>query len=480
MDEAVLNRAVERILNVLFSYADHRHPEAIFDRNVDHEKAVQVETECAVLLENNGVLPIGEGKKIAYIGEFAEKPRYQGGGSSHINASKVSSALDSAHTKGRSVTYVKGFPADKDKSDATELAKAVEAAQNADVAVIFAGLPDIFESEGYDRTTMAIPNCQNQLIEEVLKVQPNTVVVLHNGSPIEAPWADRAAAVLELYLGGQGVGEACDRLLYGEVNPSGRLAETFPFKLEDNPSYLYFPGDGKTANYAEGVFVGYRYYDTKKMPVRWAFGHGLSYTEFAYSNLRLSQNKLNDHGKLVVQVDVTNIGKIAGKEVVQLYVSDRNNTPERPVKELKGFAKVHLTPGETKTISLELTARDLSFYHEGLGDWYAPTGSYDILVGHASDDIRLTKTISFETEKVLPFRVDGATTVGDLLKHPKTADAMGQMLAAMGGGNVSNEGNDAALMEATLDGMPLKSLMSFGVPGEQIEAVISQLDTLCK
>ena len=276
LDEALLDKAVERILKVLFSYADNRHPEAVFDRDADHEKAVKIETECAVLLENNGILPLKEGRKVVYIGEYAEKPRYQGGGSSHINSSKVTSALESAKEKGRPVSYVKGFPFDKDEENAGELAAAVQAAKDAEVAVIFAGLPDLIESEGYDRKDMKLPACQNKLIEEVIKVQPNTVVVLHNGSPVEVPWADKTAAILEMYLGGQGVGEATDKLLYGEVNPSGRLAETFPLRLEDNPSYLNFPGDGVNVDYAEGIYVGYRYYDARKMPVRWAFGHGLS------------------------------------------------------------------------------------------------------------------------------------------------------------------------------------------------------------
>ena len=304
LDEALLDKAVERILKVLFSYADNRHPEAVFDRDADHEKAVKIETECAVLLENNGILPLKEGRKVVYIGEYAEKPRYQGGGSSHINSSKVTSALESAKEKGRPVSYVKGFPFDKDEENAGELAAAVQAAKDAEVAVIFAGLPDLIESEGYDRKDMKLPACQNKLIEEVIKVQPNTVVVLHNGSPVEVPWADKTAAILEMYLGGQGVGEATDKLLYGDVNPSGRLAETFPLRLEDNPSYLNFPGDGVNVDYAEGIYVGYRYYDARKMPVRWAFGHGLSYTEYEYSNLNMPAESLDDKGCVKVTVDV--------------------------------------------------------------------------------------------------------------------------------------------------------------------------------
>lgn len=486
LDETLLDKAVENILNVIFSYADHRHPEAVFDRTADHKKAINYATECAVLLENNGILPLDGAKKIAYIGEFAEKPRFQGGGSSHINCSEVTSALDSAKKKGRNVTYAKGFPADKDELDEKELTKAIEAAKEAEAAVVFAGLPDVIESEGYDRKNMNMPACQIRVIEEVVKVQPNTVVVLHNGSPVEADWADSVSAILEMYLGGQGVGEACDRLLYGEVNPSGRLAESFPFRVQDNPSYLNFPGDGKNVNYAEGIYVGYRYYEAKEIPVRWAFGHGLSYTDFSYSNLKLSSDKMSDSDTITISVDVTNIGKVAGKEVVQLYVSDKNGTSQRPVKELKGFAKLSLEAGETKTAAMTISARDLSFYHEELGDWYAPPGTYEVLVGHASDDIRETALFAFATEKVLPFTVTGATTLGELMSDPRTASAVSGILAKMAEAGLSAEdsgdsedsvmGTDKEMMQAMMAGMPIKSLVSFAGGALDADVLITSLN----
>ncbi len=472
LEEALLDRTVERILNVIFSYVDHRHPEAVFDRDADHQKAVDIETECAVLLENNGILPLKAGAKVAYIGGFAATPRYQGGGSSHINVCKVTSAVESAQEKGRNVIYTEGFSADRDERSEAALAAAVAAAKEAEVAVIFAGLPDVIEGESYDRADMKLPTCQNELIAAVAAVQPNTVVVLHNGSPVECPWAKDVAAVLEMYLGGQGVGEACDRLLWGEANPCGRLAETFPLRLEDNPSYLNFPGDGKKVTYAEGVYVGYRYYDTKKMPVRWAFGHGLSYTQFAFSNLRLSNDQMDDAGKVQVSVDVTNTGAVAGKEVVQLYVSDKTGTTGRPAKELKGFAKVALEPGETKTVALEITARDLSWYSEELHDWYAASGKYAVLIGHASDDIRLTAELNFTTAKTPPLIVDGSTTLGELMENPKTAPVLGQMLAAAFGGGASMDSDDATA-QATMFAMPLKSLASFAaMPDEQYQAML--------
>ena len=367
---------------------------------------------------DGAVLPIRGNRKVAFIGRFAEKPRYQGGGSSHINASAVTSALDAARVNGTDVVYAEGFPADRDETDEAKFAAAVEAARAADAAIIFAGLPDSFESEGYDRSHMRLPECQDRLIARVAAVQPNTVVVLHNGSPVECPWAESVNAVLEMYLGGQGVGAAADALLYGDANPSGRLPETFPYQLEDNPSHLNFPGDGKNVEYAEGVFVGYRYYDKKKMAVRWPFGHGLSYTTFEYSNVRVSADVLNDGGTVTVYADIKNTGDRAGREVVQLYVADRTGTAGRPEKELKGFAKVALEPGETKTVELSVDARSLSWYSEALGGWYAAPGRYELLVGHSSRDIRGAAAVEFRTEKLLPFHVDENTTVGELLADP--------------------------------------------------------------
>jgi len=482
LDEKVLNRAVERMLKVIFSYVDHRHSEAVFDRDKDHEKSVEIETECAVLLENNGVLPMKEEQKIVYIGEFAEKPRYQGGGSSHINSSKVVSALEAAQEKNRNVTYVKGFSSERDEIEAQEVEKAVQAAKEADIAVVFAGLPDAFESESYDRKDMKLPACQNHLIEEVAKVQPNLVVVLHNGSPVEAPWAEQTAAILELYLGGQGVGEACDRLLYGQANPSGRLAESFPLRIEDNPSYLSFGGDGKKVDYTEGVYVGYRYYEAKKQPVRWAFGHGLSYTEFKYDHLTVSSKELDDENEIIVEVDVTNVGACAGKEVVQLYVADKNGTVNRPVKELKGFTKLFLQPRETKKAQMKISARDLSFYNEEIKDWYAPSGTYEILIGHASDDIRISCEVSFTTKKQLPFQVTGTTTIGELLADSRTAAATMELLAPLqqngeNGEEISEA--DQQMIQAILEGLPLKSLSIAGVTGETIEGIIYKLNELC-
>lgn len=484
LDERLLDTAVENLLKVIFSYTSHRHPEAVFDREADHTKAVTVEKECAVLMKNEGVLPIASDKRVVYIGGFAKNPRYQGGGSSHINSCKVTNAYDTAIAKKRKVTFVEGFSVEQDELNENAQKEAVNAAKEADVAVIFAGLPDSFESEGYDRVHMDMPGCQNRLIEEVVKVQKNTIVVLHNGSVIELPWADRIPGILEMHLGGQGVGEASDALLFGDANPSGHLTETWPMRLKDNPSYLYCPGDGKTSVYGEGIYVGYRYYDKKELPVRFAFGHGLSYTTFAYANLRTSLECFGDHDTVEVLVDVTNTGSVKGKAVAQLYISDCTGTANRPVKELKGFEKVELEPGETKTVSMEIDARALSYYHVELGDWYAKSGSYMLMIGSASDQIEIQKEIRFTTQKLLPLVVGPSTTIGELMKDPRTAPVIMQFVSSTiknrAAGSMDDDTDsesDKKAKEAMMDGMPLKSLVSFGVMSiEELERFTDMLN----
>ena len=475
LSEKDLDKAVENMLRFVFSCADSRREEQL-DLERDHALAVNIAAESAVLLENNGVLPLGAGQKIAYIGGFAEAPRFQGGGSSHLTPSQSVSALEMARAKGRGVSYTMGFLVDEDTWNDADAAAAVENARQADVAVIFAGLPEAFESEGYDRTHMRLPDCQNRLIAEIAAVQPNTVVVLHNGSPVECPWAGDVAAVLEMYLSGQGGGEACDRLLWGESNPCGKLPETFPLKLEDNPSYLNFGGDGRNVRYAEGSYVGYRYYDTKKMPVRWAFGHGLSYTSFSYSNLRFSADTFADGQTICVQADITNTGKIAGKEIVQLYVADQNGTVGRPAKELKGFTKVALAPNETKTVSFTLDPRSLSYYEEKINDWFAPTGNYEIIVSTSSDRKELSGKIRFETKRLLPLCVDDDTPLDVLDRDPRTHDAVQELIALIRRKipmiPQTDDEDTAQEMGGDME-IPLKCFVIFeGYPREKMAALI--------
>ena len=481
LDEAKVDECVERILKVFFDYDDNRE-EQVFDRAKDHEIAAKIEEDCAVLLKNEGLLPLNPAKKYLFVGEYAKKPRYQGGGSSHINSYRVDSALACSEAAGRKVDYIKGFPMDKDALVEEDLQKLLACAADYDAVVVFAGLPDIIESEGYDRSDMKMPSSQNALIAELLKVQKNVAVVLSNGSPVEMPWADEVPSILEMYLGGEGVGQATDRILFGEVNPSGHLAETWPLKLSDNPSFLNFPGDARKVEYKEDIYVGYRYYDTKEMPVRYAFGHGLSYTSFEISNLRTDREAFTDGEILKVCVDVKNTGERAGKEVVQLYVADPKRRAGRPVKELKGFEKVELQPGETKTVEFEIDARALSYYAEDLGDWFAPSGEYLLLAGDASDHISACSSVQFTTVKMLPLHLDVDTTIGELLTDPRTAPVVQQMMASRihstgeADGISGNPEEDAAMQNAMMQYMPLKSLMSFGVMNrEQMEGFLEML-----
>lgn len=419
LDEKILNKTVERVLNIVFKTHNARCKIPL-DKEAHHQVARKVGEETIVLLKNEeNLLPLNKEKKIAFIGEFAANPRYQGSGSSRITTYKVDNAVDAVKSV-CNVTYATGYILDKDEIVPNLEAEAVKVAQAADVAVIFAGLPNLFESEGYDRTHMRMPNCQNHLIEEIAKVQKNIVVVLHNGSPCEMPWINHAKSVVEAYLAGEAVGSVIVDILFGKVNPSGRLPETFPLRLEDNPSYLDFPGCGMKVSYLEGVFVGYRYYDMKKMDVLFPFGHGLSYTTFEYSNLKLSKPDVSDQETLTVTVDVKNTGSVAGKEVVQLYVSDKTKAANRPPKELKGFVKLSLNPGETKTATFTLDKRAFQWYNTELKQWYAVSGKYEIIIGKSSRNLVLTKEVNFISSFKKPFNVHLNTLFYELIENPIT------------------------------------------------------------
>ena len=479
LEEKILDQAVERILRIIFEYADHRKPQE-FTMEKDHEEAQHIAEESMVLLKNeNHILPLKTSEKAAFIGGFARNPRFQGGGSSHINCFKTTNVLDSVPCDAQ-VVYAEGFPADRDFYDKALADEAVKAAAEADKAVIFAGLPESFESEGYDRSHMRLPECQNRLITEILKVQPNTVIVLRNGSPGEVPWLGEIKGLLETYLGGQAGGAAAANILYGKINPSGKLAETMPLKLSDNPSYLNF-GGGEKVEYREGIFVGYRYYDTKEMDVAFPFGYGLSYTTFAYSNLKLSMENPTEKDTVMVSADVTNTGKSAGKEVVQLYIRDLTGSAIRPEKELKGFEKVFLEPGETKTVTMELNKRSFAWYNTELHDWFAASGDYEILVGASSRDIRLTETLHLNSSQRLPMHVHMNTTLGDLLRNPETAEAAKKLIQKYLSGEAGSEAASEAVSEemtmAMTDSMPLRALMGFaGVSRKELDSVIEKLN----
>lgn len=494
MDETVLDQACEEFLNIVFRYEENRDISAVFDREKDHETARMIEEESIVLLKNeDGILPLDSGKKIALIGKYAASPRYQGGGSSHINSFKVESAMDAL--KGiENVIYAQGYDDVQDVTDERLLAEAVETAGNADVAVIFAGLPDNFESEGYDRKHLRMPDCQNRLIEAVAAIQPNVIVVLHNGAPVEMPWIGCVKAVLEAYLGGQAVGGAVANVLFGKVNPSGHLPETFPLRLQDTPCYLTYGGENDRSEYTEGVFVGYRYYTSREMPVLFPFGHGLSYTTFEYRNLKIDnfENSIKkihvrESDGIKVTVDVSNTGSRTGKDVVQLYVSAKDSKVIRPVRELRGFEKVELQPGETKTVSFELDSRAFAYWNKDISDWYVETGAYEIQIGKNAQEILLSVEVEVESEKMIKKVFHMNSTLGEIMADPKgkavleqamSAGAMGSGAAEVAEGAQADDAISAEMMAAMMEAMPLRQMLSFvpGVTRESLEQMVAALN----
>lgn len=505
LEESVLDTAVERILTMVDKYLTARkdidpasmvHPlpssvERGYDVAAHHALARTTAEQSAVLLKNEDILPLQKDKKIAFIGEFAKVPRIQGGGSSHINNTWIESALDAA---GDSVSYAQGFHIDEETTDETLLQEAITLAKESDVAVIFAGLPDSFESEGFDRTHLNMPANQNELIARISKVQPNVVVVLHSGSPIAMPWLDKVAGVLQMYLAGQASGGAAVNLLFGDATPCGKLAETFPLHLEDNPSYLNFPGNREKVCYQEGVFIGYRYYDKKKMDVLFPFGYGLSYTDFTYSNMKVTVNGKNaadvdvikETDEIIVSADITNTGNCDGAEIVQLYIKNPVVYEIRPEKELRDFAKVFLKAGETKTVTFTLNARAFSYYETRIHDWYAESGDYEILLASSSHDIRLQDTVSITGSKKIPFVADHITTCEDVELFAKDGSALDEMLRRSGFAEATDHDGDdsmgsgtADMMKAMFTGTPLHSILSFSseeLTYEDIQDTIRKLN----
>jgi beta-glucosidase len=397
LDQAVLDEAVARILR-LIGKADAAlsHSGERFDAAVHHALARQAAAEAAVLLKNDGsVLPLAEHQRVALLGRFAKDPSYQGAGSSLVNPFLVDNLYSEliARVTEENLVYAPGYDVDGDQLDDALIAAAVVASEAADVVVICAGLTDLYEVEGLDREHLRLPPGHDALIAAVAAVHPRVVVVLSNGSPVVMPWLAEVEAVIEGYLGGQAAAGALADILYGLVNPSGKLAETFPLRLEDTPCYHYFPGGPAIVEYRESLYVGYRYYDSVAQPVLFPFGFGLSYTTFEYSALQLSQERIVETDELVVTFMVSNTGTVAGKEIVQLYVRDVEASTFRPDKELKGFDKVELAPGEAVAVVISLTRRAFAFFDPMRGDWVVEAGAFDILVGASSQDIRLRATV---------------------------------------------------------------------------------------
>lgn len=478
--EDILDKAVKRILNIVFRFENNIDKNAVFNKETDHELARKICAESIVLLKNENILPLSNQQKVAFIGEFAKNPRYQGSGSSHINSFKVESAMDCIDSE--NIIYSQGYNVKDDIVDNKLLTEAVDIAKKVDTVVIFAGLPDKFESEGYDRTHMQLPQCQNTLIKSITEVNKNVVVVLHNGSPVEMPWVDDVKAIVEVYLGGQAVGGATVDILYGKVNPSGHLAESFPIKLQDNPSYLYYLGEGDKTEYREGVFVGYRYYDKKDMNVLFPFGHGLSYTTFEYSNICVDKNEMYNTDTLEVKVDICNTGKYQGKEVVQLYVEPQKGDIIRPVRELKGFEKIDLKPNEKKTVTFKLDKRSFAYFNTDINNWAVETGKYSIAIGQSSRNIKLRALVSVKSTDIIKKKFTLDTTVGDALKI-KGADELIKPFIDKSFADKEIINNSLGegmgeMMKAMLNYAPIRSLITFGEGSLTFEDAYKLVDKL--
>jgi beta-glucosidase len=480
LNEAVLNESVRRILRIVFMAAAEAK-ESQFDIDAHHTLARRIAGESMVLLKNDGLLPLDKPQRLAVIGRAAKEPHFQGGGSSHINPTRVDIPLDelAALLPETDLRYAEGYPANASlRPDLID--EAMTVAQDADIAVLFIALPTFVESEGYDRPNLNLTEQQIRLIKAVGAVQPQTAVVINSGSAVAmSSWIDDVNAVLQGWMGGQAGGGAVAEILTGKLTPSGKLAETFPLKEADLPAAINFPGELGAVRYGEGLFIGYRYYDAKEMPVLFPFGHGLSYTNFDYANIAVSAQEFDDVDGVTVSVDVTNTGTRAGKEIVQVYVHDQASTLVRPHKELKGFAKVSLEPGETKTVQIPLDFRAFAYYHPGHKQWISENGEFEILVGASSADLRGRATVTLRSTLELPSLLTRESTIKEWIADPRgrvateslLAQIQQQMQTTLGGGE--DDGGIGMDMMGFLADMPLLSVLNFQdaafpVPPEQM------------
>lgn len=391
VSEEYLNEIVDRILNIAFKCKVIEHN---YNKEEHHEIAMKLAQESIVLLKNeNNILPINK-RKIALIGDMAKNPRYQGAGSSTINPYKVENAYDCFIQNEIEVDYAKGYNRIETDEDKELINQAVEVAKNKDVVILFLGLTENYESEGMDRTNLEITKNQIKLIESIYSVNQNIIVVLSNGAPITMEWKDKAKAIITGYLGGESGAKAMVNCILGKVNPSGKLAETYPIKLEDTPCFNNFPGTEVSVEYKEAIYVGYRYYDKNNIKVLYPFGYGLSYTTFEYSNLNVKNN--------IVSFKIKNTGKVKGKEIAQVYVSQCNPTIFKPLKELKGFAKVELESDEEKEVNITLDDSAFQYYNVQNKKWEIESGEYKILVGKSCESIELECKIHIDSKDEKP------------------------------------------------------------------------------
>lgn len=395
LPEEVLDVSACRVTELVLKAKENSVKGFKYDREAHHQLAVRAAEESAVLLKNiDNILPGNFNQNAAIVGVFAKEPRYQGSGSSKVKPFRLDNAWDALTEAGLRAEYASGYSLDNHCVDEHLLTEACRVAQDKDIVYVFVGLPDSYESEGFDRKDLSLPESHNRLVEELVTVNQNIVVVLLCGAPVELPWADKVKAILLGYLGGQGGGRAIANLLMGKAIPSGKLAETWPVCLEDTPSYQHFPGDKDTVEYRESIFVGYRYYNTFAVEVRYPFGHGLSYSSFAYSDMEIDKKD-----KVTVSFTIKNIGNYKAREIAQVYVSSNNDRVFRPANELRGFKKVLLEPGQSTRVSVVLNPSAFAYYNTLIKDWYVKSGTYTIMVGPSSTVFPLTTTVQINSPR---------------------------------------------------------------------------------
>lgn len=430
ISEKLLDERVGRLLNVLLQT---RSAKGIVkepcDMGAHHDLAQRVASEATVLLKNDrGILPLQKERihSMAVIGKFATVPKFQGGGSSQMNPTRVVTPLEAVRNMLGDMVASRvedGYGIEDEQIDQEGISRAVSAARECEVVLLFAGLTELQETEGMDRPHMDLPLNQVRLIEAVLEANPNTILLISSGSPVTMPWIEGASTVLQIWLGGQAYGAAVADLLFGVANPSGKLAETFPAHLRDNPSYINYPGEKSRVRYGEGIFIGYRYYEAKGIKPLFPFGHGLSYTTFEYKNLSLSKREIGREEPLTIELDIENTGPYAGWETVQLYIKDVRAEVARPEKELKGFAKIFLKPGERQRIRFTIEPRALAYYDVNKKDWRIEAGEFEILVCASSADIRLCATfdviLTREEQTALAWELSINSTLKEWLANPK-------------------------------------------------------------
>ena len=474
LDRRLVERSVERLRRL---DEQTRSQETIvgFDEDAHHAVARRAAAASIVLLRNEGaVLPLPHGARVAVIGEFAAAPRFQGGGSSHVNPTRVDVPLEQLKLAlgGENVTFASGYGSGADIDSLLSEARSI--AQAADIAVVFVGLDEASESEGFDRTDIDLPAAHLAVIDAVASVARKTVVVLSNGGVVNLePWHDRVDAIVEGWALGQAVGSAITDVLTGAVNPSGRLAETIPLALSDTPSYLNFPGENLHVRYGEGVFVGYRYYETSERPVRYPFGHGLSYTSFDYEDLRV---EIVGDDSARVNVRVRNTGSVAGAHVVQLYVAPADSAVRRPVRELAAFDKVYLEPGERVDVVFELDSRSFAFWDESGSRWWVQPGRYEVEIGLSAHDILQSATLDLVGYVDRPAPLDLDSTVGEWFGHPVVGPLLMQGMMANATEEQRAAAGDNAANLKMVESMPMGQFARFpgvDIPAEMLEQLVA-------